>query len=51
MLDVDPELVETVVMSPFIGPEIANFMREMLSEKYPFLKEKVMLSQIMEYRK
>lgn len=51
-LEVEPQaMIEKIVLSPFIDTVYAQFIRDMLCGKYPFLKEKVMLSQIMEYRK
>lgn len=51
-LDVKPqEMIEKIILSPFLSVESAKIKNEMLQEKYKFLKDKISISSIMEYKK
>ena len=51
-LNVDPRLmIEEIILSPFMDIAFAQFIRDMLYDKFEFLREKVLLSEILEYRK
>lgn len=52
MLNVDPQImIESVTLSPFMNPDIAGFIKDMLCYIFGFLQNKVVTSEILEYRK
>lgn len=51
-LDVNPlEMIQEIILSPFLPIKIAKVKIEMLQEKYRFLNDKIRISNIMEYKK
>ncbi|MDH6312704.1 hypothetical protein M2137_001479 [Parabacteroides sp. PFB2-10] len=50
-LNINPQVfIEEITLSPFMGGVGAKVMKDMLSSSYPYLKDKIQLSQIMEYK-
>lgn len=51
-LNVKPKvLIEKIILSPFIDDKVNKILIKLLSQKYDFLKDKIVTSKIMEYKK